>query len=269
MITIRRLITEERSEQAFEEGDLRAESLNSTMTIKRERLKGEILSVLSYNETMKILDPAVSHSKLISEIQREGFFKRGLTDFACVSKKAQQGDKLANLNNDHGQKYQMKNNVRDSEDGPVVFLAAPISCRFDPTTDTEDVALKNTLVSILEILKKYGYKIRSAHVREDWGKKLMEPRVFVALDYRWIKESDLIIAYVDGTSSGLYVEIGWASLLSKDILILHKEGTHFSPMILGLESIDDSICTRVQILSFKDGKDLTEKLEPVLKNRLE
>ena len=164
------------------------------------------------------------------------------------------------MNNSYYQKGQTDNKVHNSTSRPTVFLAAPYSNRFDPTKNVKDVGLKNTLKRIIEILEQNGYKVLSAHVREDWGKKLMKPNVFVPLDYRWIKESDLVIAYVDGTSSGLYIEIGWASYLHKDILILYKKGTHFSPMIYGLKSM-----TKVWLLSFKDNKHLIERLKRRLK----
>jgi nucleoside 2-deoxyribosyltransferase len=157
----------------------------------------------------------------------------------------------------------MNSNSNSTAKRYVVFLAAPYSNRFDPATDRKDTDLKITLENILNILKSNGYEIRSAHIREDWGNKLMKPADFVPVDYKWIKESDLVIAYVDGTSSGLYIELGWASVLGKNIIILHKEGTHFSPMLSGLNTI-----TNVEIVPFNNNKVLADRLEYVLKNIL-
>jgi nucleoside 2-deoxyribosyltransferase len=153
----------------------------------------------------------------------------------------------------------MNSNAHSTAKRYVVFLAAPYSNRFDPATDRKDTDLKETLENVLQMLKNNGYDIRSAHIREDWGNKLMKPRDFVPLDYKWIKESDLVIAYIDGTSSGLYIELGWASALGKNILILYKEGTHFSPMLLGLD-----VMTHVEILPFNNNKDLADRVEHVL-----
>ena len=89
----------------------------------------------------------------------------------------------------------------------------------------------------------------------------MKPDDFVPLDFKWVNESDLVVAYIDGSSSGLYTEIGWASAWNKTILVLHKEGTYLSPLVEGLNTI-----TSVQIMSFRDDKDLTDNLERRLKN---
>ena len=142
----------------------------------------------------------------------------------------------------------------------VAFLkVAPYSSKFDPKTNRHDFELQKTLENIQEILENNGYEIRSAHVREDWGRKLMKPDDFVPLDFKWVNESDLVVAYIDGSSSGLYTEIGWASAWNKTILF-YKEGTYLSPLVEGLNTI-----TSVQIMSFRDDKDLTDNLERRLK----
>jgi nucleoside 2-deoxyribosyltransferase len=168
------------------------------------------------------------------------------------------------LNNDDiDQKNQLKVGTSESTKVLVAFLAAPYSSKFDPMTNRQDVELRKTLENILEILKNNGYEVRSAHVREDWGSKLMKPDDFVPIDFKWVNESDLVIAYIDGTSSALYTEIGWASVSNKTILILHKEGTYLSPLVKGLNSIPGA---SVEILTFKDDKGLNENLENHLKN---
>jgi hypothetical protein len=169
----------------------------------------------------------------------------------------------SSLNNDDiNQKNQLKVGTSESTKVRVAFLAAPFSSKFDPMTNRHDVKLRKTLENIQEILKNNGYEVRSAHVREDWGSKLMRPDDFVPIVFSWINESDLVIAYIDGTSSAIYTEIGWASFSNKTILILHKEGTYLSPLVKGLNAIHSS---SVEILSFKNDKDLNENLENHLK----
>jgi nucleoside 2-deoxyribosyltransferase len=145
----------------------------------------------------------------------------------------------------------------------VAFLAAPFSQKFNRAEGVNDISLRRTLEAILRLLKDNEYEVRSAHLREDWGNNPMSPSVFVPLDYEWIGESDLFIAYVDNTSSGLFIEIGWASALRKNIVILSQQGISLSPMIYGLGEMTR---TRTEILSFIGEKDLIEKLKTFLVN---
>lgn len=146
------------------------------------------------------------------------------------------------------------------------FIAAPFSSRFNPSIGITDDALKRTLKSIILRVKMKGYGVESSHVREDWGKKVMHPSKFVPLDYQSIEECDFFLAYIDDCHpTGLYIELGWASMLRKKILILLKDGVPYSPMLDGLSNIKKS---NTKIFKFNDSERLLHNLNKVLDTAL-
>lgn len=141
------------------------------------------------------------------------------------------------------------------------FVAAPFSSRFNFSTGKSDNALKKTLESIILALKMKGYEVKNSHVREDWGKKLMQPSEFVPLDYQWIEECNFFLAYIDDYRPlGLYIELGWASMLRKKILILLKDDVPYSPMLEGLSYIPNMPKSNIKIFKFNDTDRLLQDL---------
>ncbi len=104
-----------------------------------------------------------------------------------------------------------------------------------------------------------GYLITSFHIIEDWGNKIMNPSEFVPSAYNWIKQSDIFLVYIDDYSTGLYIELGWASMLKKDILILLKADARYSPFLLGLHKI-----CKTTIFKFQNDEELFLKLDQML-----
>jgi nucleoside 2-deoxyribosyltransferase len=154
--------------------------------------------------------------------------------------------------------------VSEEENKKIAFIAAPFSTRFNPSNGIYDSDLRRTLETIISVLRLKGYLVRSSHIREHWGNKIMHPSEFVPLDYKSIKESDILLAYIDDCSTGLYIELGWASSLGKNILILLKADIQYSPMLRGLHNI-----CKTEIFTFRDTKALLQDLDKVIDRALQ
>jgi len=124
-----------------------------------------------------------------------------------------------------------------------VFIAYPFTQKM-----TEHGILPEEYIRELTLLKnelqKRGYKVILAHEREKWGKSILPQDVCTKLDFEDIQKADVLIAYPGNPpSGGVHIELGWASALQKRIILIQKEGEHYSPLITGL-----SIITNVTVL---------------------
>lgn len=120
-----------------------------------------------------------------------------------------------------------------------VFLSAGLSARLN--NGVYDENHRQYLEELRRFLLKKNHKVFSAHCREQWGKKIMPPDLCTPLDYRGIRESDLVIAIVEKPiSAGVCIELGWASALGKRILIIQRT-SELPALIVGLKEICDAI----------------------------
>lgn len=120
-------------------------------------------------------------------------------------------------------------------------MAAPYSQWMDPTTG--EVAVRHRLQ--LERLRTRfiddGAHVFSAHHNELWGRGWLPPEQCTPADFRALRVADIVCAFVgDPPSSGVAVELGWASALGKPIVVLTTENTGYSPLIVGIGSITNS-----------------------------
>jgi nucleoside 2-deoxyribosyltransferase len=146
----------------------------------------------------------------------------------------------------------------------IAFIAAPFTTRFDPRNGVFDNDLKRTLERIMKALRMKGYQVKSSHIREDWGNNIMKPPDFVPRDHESIEESDIVLAYIDDCSTGLYIELGWASNLKKNIIILLKADVRHSPMLHGLHNI-----CKTHIFEFQNTEELLLELDKQLDRALQ
>ena len=102
-----------------------------------------------------------------------------------------------------------------------------------------------------------GYDVFNAHKREKYGRALLPPETCTKEDYNEMKSCDMVIAYPGNPpSGGTHIELGWASMLGKRIILLLKEGGDYSPLVQGLYSISN-----VEYVRFKNYSELIQKLE--------
>lgn len=125
---------------------------------------------------------------------------------------------------------------------PTAFLGGPIQHLLDQSNSDRVVASHREIASAL---RSEAWEVLSAHEAEEYGKTSREfsPVDVTDRDLRWTKECDAYIAVLPVDSSGVpyrtdgtHIEIGWASALSKPvILILKREpSVPYSHLVLGL-----------------------------------
>lgn len=75
-----------------------------------------------------------------------------------------------------------------------------------------------------------------AFERERYGHAVMPDAVCTPLDYRAMLQADVVVA-IPEDSMGVAVELGWASALDKEILLILDERFHYSPLIAALHTV--------------------------------
>jgi len=101
---------------------------------------------------------------------------------------------------------------------------------------------------IINRLEKDGIQVCSAHVEENYGESTDEysNEQICIRDFSWMHECDKYISvfpnYEDGRiihSGGTNVELGWATALNKDVIIIcdHNKLHKLSKLIRGLNTI--------------------------------
>lgn len=113
------------------------------------------------------------------------------------------------------------------------FVAATFTPALDRATGKFDPELRKRIEALIACLREAGFSVYSAHILEEWGNSLESPPRIVKRDFQAIREADIMVAYVSNpTSYGVHIELGWASALHKEIVILQDAET--TPLIEGL-----------------------------------
>jgi len=138
-----------------------------------------------------------------------------------------------------------------------IFLGAPFTKHLKKSNGQFHKTKKETIEKIFELLTTLGHDVRNAHVREEFGNKLLDPETCTKLDLEEIKKCDLFVAMPGNPASGgVHVELGWASALNKEILLLLKENSHYSPLVTGLHKV-----SKAKIIYFKNQADLLDRIK--------
>jgi len=141
-----------------------------------------------------------------------------------------------------------------------VFLAAPFTSVWQEQTGLINSKFRKRLQRIIDLIAKKGHNVVSAHIRENWGENIMDPNKLTPLDVKLIKECDLVIAYINSQPSGVYIELGWASIFKKRVIILTEQPiSQLSPLMQGMGQI-----TETTIINFKSENELLKKLSSLL-----
>lgn len=113
-----------------------------------------------------------------------------------------------------------------------IFLGTPITCLLEKNnlfSESNKMNLKKIISSLRE-----KNEVFCAIEREKWGEELLSGEVCTILDYEAMQNCDTFIA-IPNNSYGVYMELGWASSLGKNIIVLinRKFGIK-SPLIEGI-----------------------------------
>lgn len=123
------------------------------------------------------------------------------------------------------------------------------------------------LEKLVNETKRLGCDYFLAHERENWGKEYSSAEESTQIDFNTIKNSDLVCV-IPGVpnSSGVHVEIGWASANKRKMIIFLKKDYHYSPMVTGIHKI-----TNVQYHYYDEdfGEDLLNSIIDCIKKELE
>jgi deoxyadenosine/deoxycytidine kinase len=124
-----------------------------------------------------------------------------------------------------------------------------------------DTAYRNFLETIEATVKSCGLETFLPHKDlHKWGDICVDPKEMGKKSLEVVTSSDVIVAYPE-RSVGVNIELGWASLLKKKIILLVNERDDVSLMHAGLNGVTNS-----EIIKFRDIVDLKAKLRECLLN---
>lgn len=135
-----------------------------------------------------------------------------------------------------------------------IFLGGPIQYAMGDDGIFDD-HLKFQINAVLDILKKAGYQIFSAHEDEQFGKIDMgdKSELICQRDYNWMRQCDVFICILPVTkdgipyrSDGTNIELGWGSALNKKIIILKNSTDGYSHLLTGLWGVSNVIYLDVE-----------------------
>ena len=129
-----------------------------------------------------------------------------------------------------------------------IYLAARFTSALQ--NDTFNFEFKNRLLQIINYLKNKGHEVFSAHLKENFGNIKCLPDEFVVRDFNDIKNCEYFIALIDEHfSGGVFIELGWASILKKKIIILipvSMNKNEVTPVISGLQYLTACVISKYQ-----------------------
>ena len=122
-------------------------------------------------------------------------------------------------------------------DTDKIFIACPVS-KYIKNGMFTDVEFKAFIQRLYINCKEYTQNVFLALEREQYGKRLMVDTC-TELDYKEMGNSNLVIALPDD-SLGVSIELGWASAMGKNILLVLDRNRKYSPLVTGLSEITDT-----------------------------
>ncbi len=123
-----------------------------------------------------------------------------------------------------------------------IFIACPISKHFEKNKMDEDYQI--FIKELYNYIKKRYENVFLALEREKYGQEKMSGEVCTPLDYKEMKDTDILIA-IPEDSMGVAVEIGWASALRKNIILILDKKYKASPLVKNIDTVTN--CKRIYI----------------------
>lgn len=115
-----------------------------------------------------------------------------------------------------------------------IFIACPISKYL--TKDGIDNDFENFIKEIYNTCSEYCNNVFLALEREEYGKNKMYGADCTVSDFQEMEDTDLLIAFPED-SMGVSVELGWASMSNKEILIFVDSNYKQSELVKSINSI--------------------------------
>jgi len=144
--------------------------------------------------------------------------------------------------------------------GKRIFVGAPFHNYINPDTGTLQKDKKLMLECIIRCCESKGYMVANAHIRENWGESWMSPDQCTPLDYNEIQNADIFVAIPGNPpSGGVHVELGWASVLQKRIIVFLEKGKKYSNLVMGLREVAE-----VDYIEYGNFEDAIKSLHGLL-----
>ena len=119
-----------------------------------------------------------------------------------------------------------------------IFIGGPFKQFIDPKKNRMNEEKKHMFLQLINFFNDRGYEIHNAHIREDWGQSFWAPDQCTKLDYDEIASSDVFLAFPGVPASpGTHIEIGWASALGKQVILLLEKGAYYAHLVKGLHTV--------------------------------
>lgn len=150
-----------------------------------------------------------------------------------------------------------------------IFLGAPIQ-QVQNQDGLVMPNVKSMIEYIIETLQKEHNQVFSAHVEEEFGRvtESFSDEDICKRDYKWMNECDTYIAVFPNDaknkmiqSAGTNVELGWATTLNKEIVLIYdfSKKQQLSKLVRGLQGIAHVKCINLNEV-MKDAHSLTQTL---------
>lgn len=136
----------------------------------------------------------------------------------------------------------------------AVFVGGPIQYALNSRGSVFDTKLRTLIESVIHEIEALGCTVLSAHRVERFGVLTpnLSPQEVAERDFKWIRECSLFVPILpldeEGKpyrTDGTNIEIGWASALSKPVLLLtdgNPPGESYSHLIRGLSALGRIEC---------------------------
>lgn len=144
-----------------------------------------------------------------------------------------------------------------------IFIACPISKYLTDGGINKDFEI--FIKEIYSLCQNYSNKVFLALEREEYGKNKMYGADCTIADFNEMKDTDLLIAFPED-SMGVSVEIGWASMQQKEILVFIDSKYKQSELVKSINSITKG--KRIDINTSKGYKDSTNLIKKYIKEYL-
>ncbi|MCL2859560.1 MAG: hypothetical protein FWF46_03100 [Oscillospiraceae bacterium] len=150
-----------------------------------------------------------------------------------------------------------------------VFIACPISKYL--TSDGIEKDFEIFIKEVLELCKKYTSNVFLALEREEFGKNKMWGDTCTPYDFKKMQETEYLIA-IPEDSMGVAVELGWASAMNKEILLILDKKYKTSELVKYIHTIISGIKTEIDTSEngYKNEKEkVLNLIEEFLKGKYE
>lgn len=142
-----------------------------------------------------------------------------------------------------------------------LFIACPISKYLTEEGIDQDFEL--FIKDLVKLCRKYFKEVYIALEREEYGKKKMYGSICTILDYRKIETIDTLLA-IPEDSMGASIEIGWASSLQKEVIVITDKKYKQSELVKSINCITEG--TTINIDSTNGYKSIKKELFNKLKD---